>query len=266
MNYSSRDQEHQETAAQMRAAPLTCVRKDGQPYTRHRAVEDEIARALGMPKADWCGQSWRIETLVHLIRLCRSDNDPHVFGLLSHKFFERVKPTVNRWSRGFGVADSEEIQIAVANELGDLLNETPPSRTAEYLEVDAATIVKQATLRAKGLDRPMARDFRSVDRNEDGQNTQTVDRLPSEAPNPMEELLLKEEEEAGGALRYLNAITDPRHREAFILRRLNNWPFKDGPDGVPTLCERFKPISERQIRNWIETAIKQMRAAHGAEL
>jgi len=121
----------------MRAAPLTCFRKTGEPYTRHQAVEDEIARALSMPHTVWCDHSWRIETLVHLIRLRRRDNDPHVLGMLTYQFLERVKPIVDRWSRGYSTADSEEIQIAVANELGDLLNEYPPSRTADYLEVDA---------------------------------------------------------------------------------------------------------------------------------
>lgn len=248
----------------MRAAPLTCFRKSGQLYTRHEAVEEEIARALGMPHTVWCDQSWRIETLVHLIRLRRRDNDPHVLGMLTYQFLERVKPIVDRWSRGYGTADSEEIQISVANELGDLLNETPPSRTAEYLEIDAATVVKQATLRAIGPDRPKARKFQSADRDEDGQYTSTVDRLASEAPDSLEQLIAEADEAAGGALEYLNAVTDYRHREAFILRHLYNWPVKDGPDGAPTLCEKFK-VSDRQIRNWIKTAIEQMRAAHGAE-
>jgi hypothetical protein len=248
----------------MRASPLTCFKKSGEPYTRHEAVENEIALALGMPHIAWPDQSWRIETLVHLIRVRLRDNDPHVLGKLMAQFFERIKSTVDRWSRGYGTADSEQIQIAVANELGDLLYEAPPSRTAEYLEIDAATIVKQATLRAIGPDRPTAREFQSADRDEDGRYTETVDRLASDAPNPAEQLLAKVEEEAGGTLRYLNAVTDPRHREAFILQRLYNWPLKDGPDGAPTLCERFK-MSDRQIRNWIKTAIEQMRAAHGGE-
>ncbi|MGE4306261.1 MAG: hypothetical protein AB7E24_19805 [Novosphingobium sp.] len=249
----------------MRAVPLTCFRRSGERYTRHQPVEDEIARALGMPHITWCDQPWRIETLVHLIRLRRRDNDPHVLGMLTYQFLERIKPIVDHWSRGYGPADSEEIQISVANELGDLLNEIPPSRTAEYLEVDAATVVKQATLRAIGPDRPVARKFQSADRNEDGQYTPIVERLASAELNPEEHLFAVGEDEAGGTLRYLNAVTDPRHREAFILRHICNWPLKDGPDGAPTLCEKFKPTSDRQIRNWINTAIEQMRAAHGEE-
>jgi hypothetical protein len=52
MSQSSPDQQHQEIA-QMQAAPLTRFRKSGEPYTRHEAVEDEIARALGMPHTVW---------------------------------------------------------------------------------------------------------------------------------------------------------------------------------------------------------------------
>ena len=70
----------------MRAAPLTHFRKSGDPYTRHEAVEDEIARALGMSHTVWCDQSWRIETLVHLISLRLRDNDPHVLGMLTYHF------------------------------------------------------------------------------------------------------------------------------------------------------------------------------------
>lgn len=248
----------------MRAAPLTCFQKNGEPYTRHDGVEDEIARALGMPPTAWCEHSWRIETLAHLIRLRRGDNDPQVFGKLTNRFFERVKPIVDCWSKGYGVADSEEIQIAVANSLGDLLSETPPSRTAEYLEIDAATVVQQVTLRAIGTNRPKAWKFQSTDRDEDGQYTQTVDRLESESLGPVEQLIAKEDEEAGGTLRFLDAVTDPRHREAFILFHLYNWPLKESRDGAPTLCEKFK-MSDRQIRNWINTAIKQIRAAYGDE-
>lgn len=251
----------------MRAAPLTCFTKEGKPYSRHKEVEDEIARALGISHTIWCDQSWRIETLVHLIRLRRHDDDPHILGMLTFQFFERVKPIVNRSSRGYGPADSEEIQIEVANELGDLLTESPPSRTAEYLEVDAATVVKQATLRVinRVQDRPKARQFQSADQDEDGQYTPTVARLASAALNPEEHLLAMGEEESGGVLRYLDAVTDPRHREAFILRHIYNWPLRDGPDDAPTLCERFKPTSDRQIRNWINTAIHQIQEAYGEE-
>lgn len=263
MSQSSPDSQHEETAPP-RAAPLKCCRMTGELYTRHDGVEAEITRALGMPHTSWSEQTWRIETLVHLVRLRRRDNDPHVLGQLTHQLFERVKPIVDRWSRGFGPADSEEIQIAVANRLGDLLYKEPPSRTAEYLEIDAATVVKQATLGAIGPDRPKASVFRTADRDDDGQYTPTVERLAAEGPDPAEALLAKAEEEAGGALRYLDAVIDPRHREAFILRHLYDWPLKDGPPGAPTLCERFG-MSDRQIRTWINTAIEQMRAAHGAE-
>ena len=149
------------------------------------AVETQIARALGMPHTTWCDQDLSISKLfVHLIRLRRRDNDPNVLGMLTYQFLERVKPIVDHWSRGYGTADSEEIQITVANELGDLLNQAPPSRTAEYLEIDAATIVKQATLRAIGRDRPKAEPFNRRIAMKTANMCQTVERLASEGSRP----------------------------------------------------------------------------------
>jgi hypothetical protein len=247
------------------AAPLTCVSKTGEPYTRHREVEAQIAEALNLPIPDWAAREWRLETLVHLIRQRGRDNDQAVLGKLTMAFLEKAKPVVDRNSKGFGVADTEEVQIKVADKLGDLLMQAVPSRTSEYLEIDAATVIKQLTLAATGKSRPKASAFSTTNSDEDGKYTATVDRLASEDPDPAAHLLAQEAAASGGVWRYLDAITDPRHREAFILMKLYNWPLKNGPPGVPTLCDRYG-MSDRQIRNWINEAIEQMReAAHGAE-
>lgn len=247
-----------------RAVPLTCSKRAGKPYARHDRTEEELTVALRLPHCEWPASRWCLETLVHLIRLRSRDNDPDVLGKLTDTFLKMAKPIVDRWSQGYGLADTEEIQIEVSNRLGDLLMQGRPTRTSEYLEIDAATVIKQLTLRAQGRDRPKAAAFRSVDRAEDGAYTLAVESLASEALDPGEHLLAKIEAGKGGPLRFLNSITDPRHREAFILLKLYDWPLKDAPPGTPTLCSRFNK-SDRQIRNWIKTAIDQMRAAHGAE-
>ena len=53
MDQSSHGQAPREIT-QMRAVPLTCFRRSGERYTRHQPVEDEIARALGVPHIVWC--------------------------------------------------------------------------------------------------------------------------------------------------------------------------------------------------------------------
>lgn len=249
---------------QPKAAALTCCKKTGEKYHRHNEVEAEIAKALRLPHTEWLECTWRIETLAHLIRLRSRDNDLGILGRLTYAFLERAKPIVNRWSRGYGLADTEEIQIEVSNRLGDLLMQEIPTRTSEYLEVDAATVIKQVTLRVAGKDRPKASAFRSANRDEDGAYMPTVESLASEGLDPLEHLLAKLDTESGGPQKLLEAITDARHREAFVLREIYNWPVKDAPPGVPTLCSRFNK-SDRQIRNWIKIAVEQMRAAHGAE-
>jgi hypothetical protein len=247
-----------------RAAPLTCRKKTGEPYTRHREVEVQIAEALTLPISEWPAREWRLETLVHLIRLRACDNDRAVLGKLTMAFLEKAKPTVDRSSRGFGVADTEEIQIGVANGLGDLVMQAEPTRTSEYLEIDAVKIIRQVTFRVTGTVRPRASALLAANQDEDGNYVPAVDQLASEGLDPAAHLLEQEAEAQGGVWRHLNAIADPRHREAFILMKIYDWPLKDGPPGVPTLCQRFG-MSDRQIRNWINTAIDQMRAAHGAE-
>lgn len=247
------------------AARLTCVRKSGEPYIRHWEVEAQIAEALKLPTSEWAAHDWRLETLAHLVRLRSRDNDQGVLGKLTMAFLIKAKLVVDRNSKGFGIADTEEIQIKVANKLGDLLMQAVPTRTSEYLEIDAATVIKQLTLATAGKSRQKASAFVSADRDEDGNYTSTIDRLASEDLDPAARLLEQEEAAQGGVLRYLNAIANPRHREAFILMRLYDWPLENGPPGAPTLVDRYG-MSARQIRNWIKTAIDQMReAAHGAE-
>ena len=44
----------------------------------------------------------------------------------------------------------------------------------------------------------------------------------------------------------LDAITDSRHREAFVLRYGYKWPIRSHDPNIPTLCRHFK-IKERQM-------------------
>jgi DNA-directed RNA polymerase specialized sigma24 family protein len=62
--------------------------------------------------------------------------------------------------------------------------------------------------------------------------------------------------------RGLDAIRDPRHREALVLHHLEGWPIVHKDPNTQTLCKRFGS-SERQIRTWIATAMAEMREAIG---
>ena len=253
-------------------APLTCHALTGEPYLRHPPVEAEIREALAIAPEDWVGSTgrsplWRLETLVHLIRLRARDNDNRLLGALTFAFLEAAKPTVERWSRGFGPADTEVIEGLVGDRLVALVLAELPTRTSEYLEIDAKTVIKQATLRVVSTfkDQPKAHAFKTAVQGEDGTLSLLVENLPGGGLDPLEHLLAKESSQERGVFRrLLLAVTDPRHREAFILRKLRNWPYSNPDPAVPTLESRFG-IGERQIRTRINTAIAQMRAAHGAD-
>lgn len=260
-------------AAPPAAAPLTCSTKSGAPYRRRDTVETQISAALVLDPEHWRHPDrrrgpWRLETLVHLIRLRAAAGDGHTVGALVAEVLARAKPTIDRRAQGYGLADGEEIEIEVGDAIVDLILAPVPTRMSEYLEVDARTMIAQRTDRVvlARKDLPKAHRFLTTEADDDGGWSPTVERLPDTALDPLEHLLDAEAPSSDARVRrLLRAVTDPRHRKAFILRKLRGWPYTDPDPAIPTLCSHFAPIGERQIRKWIATAIDQMRAAHGAD-
>jgi len=260
-------------AAPPAAAPLTSCTKTGKPYRRHVSVETEISGALAIDPEHWRDPhrrpgAWRLETLVHLIRLRAVAGDGHAVGVLIAEFLARAKRTIDSRAQGYGLADSEAIELEVGDALVDLIHAPAPTRMSDYLEVDARTIIRQRTDRVVlgRKDLPKAHRFLTTDADDDGGWSPAVERLPDTALDPLQHLLEAEAPSSDARVRrLLRAVKDPRHRKAFILQKLRGWPY-DSPDpAVPTLCGLFAPVGERQIRKWIATAIAQMRAAHGAD-
>lgn len=253
---------------------MTCRKKSGTPYARHEGVEAEIAAALAIGSPAWLTAEgrptakWRLETLVHLIRLSAAAGDGHIVGALTAEFLARAKPTIESRAQGYGLADSEAIEIEVGDTLVDLIMAPTPTRMSEYLEVDAVTMIRQRTDRAvlQRGDLPKARDFRAAQPDDEGGWSPVVEALPDPGLDPLAHLLEAEAAAGSGLLRrLLRAVKDARHRKAFILHKLRGWPYTSPDPNTPTLCSQFAPTGERQIRNWINTAIAQMRAAHGDE-
>ena len=254
--------------------PLTCRKKSGEPYRRHEGVEAEISAALTVGPIAWLGPDgrpkakWRLETLVHLVRSRVAAGDDRVVGALMAEFLSRAKPIVDSRAQGYGLADTEEIEIEVSDGVVDLIMAQAPTRMSEYLEVDAYSVLRQRTDRAvlKRRDLPKARDFRAAQPDDEVGWSPVVENLPDGGLDPLAHLLEAEDASGGGRVRsLLRAVKDPRHRKAFILHKLRGWPYTSPDPNTPTLCSHFAPIGERQIRNWINTAIAQMRGAHGDE-
>jgi hypothetical protein len=261
------DPEHPPPAL-LRPAPLTFAKRDGTPYTRFDDVEKQISELLAHPVARWphlilTGQRspWRPQTLVHVARLARGDE--RVFGQLVYEIIERAGPVVAKWAQGYNSTTFELIAGEVTKKLVELIMAQPPTRTSEYLEIDFQKPIKQATLRVamKYEDEPKAFHAIAAPANED-ETSDPIENLKDEATlNPLDTLI---ERGRGDLLRkLLKAVTDRRHRKAFILRELRGWPMSSPDPAVPCLSTHFSPTSTRQIQNWINNAKEQMRAAYG---
>jgi hypothetical protein len=245
----------------MAPASLTHRTKTGALYQRPAAVEEQIAAALETQDGlHWCldAGAWgalRLETLVFLARHRGGAHDHVAFGYFLKLFLERAQKIVRRWSQGFSLADSEEIEAAVVTRLVELLLERPPSRTAEFLEVDANAVIKQSTLRevAKRRHRPRPHAFAQSRKGEDAF---------SQIADPNAAALLGDAPRPVSVRQALKAIKDARHRKAFILHKLRGWPVQSANCGEPCLVGHFN-MSKRQIHTWIAIAALQVKHALG---
>lgn len=254
----------------MALPPLTHSKKCGTPYRRPLSVESEIETAMSaLATAEWQTQAvklsaLRLETLVCLARVRANANDPVALGKITAALLKAALPNIKRWRRGFTPTDAEEIDNAVAIQLVELVQLLAPTRTSEYLEISAGTVLKQLTLAevAKRQDRPRPKDFVGQIETED-RTIDPIDNLADPGPDPLAQLLGSE---AGRkSLRaMLKAVKDPRHRKAFILHKLRDWPVQSKTPGQPDLMGYFN-MSRRQLHEWIKTASLQIKEALGGE-
>lgn len=237
-------------------------------YKRRADVENEIRQALQLHSANWLAHApekggWSDETRVHLIRRLGRNGDRAIFGALLYILMKRAGRIVQQWAQGFEETDFQQIADKVAvNIAGRLL--APKSMAAgEILEVCFSTVVRNETLkevekiqRRRDVNLPAP-----VVQTEDGEIIDPTAFVRNERPDPLEELI--ESRESRPTIReLLRAVTDPRHRRAFVLRKIRKWPYQPGNPPKPCLCDTFK-VSERRIRTWIGIACDEMRKAFG---
>ncbi|WP_135213113.1 hypothetical protein [Vitreimonas flagellata] len=245
----------------MALAALTHRTKTGAPYRRPAAVEGQIQAALAAQMdAVWRleGRDWSqlgLEALVYLARQRAVAGDHGACGQFVEMILARSYKIIARWSKGFSLADGEEIEAAVVTRLVALLLAAEPTSTAEFLEINAARVIKQLTLRevSKRRDRPRPKDFAQSREGGDA---------ASDIADPHALVHAHEETAPIQLRRVLKAIKDRRHREAFILHKLRGWPVQSEKAGQPNLVARFN-MSKRQIHAWIAIASSQVKHALG---
>lgn len=248
-------------------APLTSVRvDDGSPYTRFRDVEKEITHILqsAEPAKMLIASmaNFKTQTLVYFAR--RSGKNSHLVAKLVHEIMLRAAKVVAQTCRGYTATDVDMILGGVRVHLVPLLLPATPTRMSDNLEVDFNNAVRQQTLKEQRPFKHAPRAGKFVSASTTGDRSDPLDMVMDEnASNALDELIRKTNPQLLRQL--LRAIKNPKHRKAFILRKLREWPMTDEDPSKPTVTKYFglRPEQARNVQYWIDRAIKEMREAFG---
>ncbi|RUL84032.1 RNA polymerase sigma factor [Tautonia sociabilis] len=257
--------------------PLTSNYRDGRPYTRRRDVEDQVCRVRDTDPATWpalakapAGSDDRLksEVIVHLVRILRARGETAIAGQLIEQLVKRMEKTATAWAKGFDQTTTEEIVIQVGERVVELILADTPSRQSEFLEVAFAEAVKRRTLNAVERRESQPRTYRFATPTDAGDGSDGTVANPLEGmadgePSPEEIAIARERPDV--LRRCLGAISNPKHREAVVLRFFEGWPIVSKDKTKPSLCTHFG-ISDRQISNWFAKAFEEVRAMAGDSL
>ncbi|HEY2383225.1 MAG TPA: hypothetical protein VGK48_18780 [Terriglobia bacterium] len=240
--------------------PLTSRTDEGELYMRPEAVEAELLSVLPQGPAEWIKGRTKLksESLVFLHRYLRRSKDDDAAGRLQQEINARTMRMGKRWIYGIDKEGTDFIVSEVEAEIDELLLAEIPSRQSEYLEVGFGQTVyrrtKDAVERFKNT--PFAHKGNTVTETYDENGQEEVDLLeqvPDSGARPESEVLW-----ADWVEKTLRFVTNPKHREAVILRYLRGWPITS-KDPEESCLSRYFKVSSRQIQTWIDIALKQMK-------
>jgi hypothetical protein len=253
--------------------PLTHCDLEGRPYIRRPGTEEEIRGVLGSAQAAWdelanAGPPNRLssETLVFLIRSVR-DSDRNLAGKLIETLNHRILKAARRWCRGFDPMATEDILDNVLTEMVGRLLAPQPTRASEFLELAFERVVKTCTLKqvakhAKRTEEPGGGTSEDGGSHEERPEEEIAD--PGPGPEEIISALADRQYRAELVRKAQAAITDPRHLEAVVLRHVHGWQLTASDPSKPSLERHFGKTS-RQIQNWIDKGIQQMRESIGED-
>jgi hypothetical protein len=260
-----------------RVRPLTHARAGGGRYERDPAVDAEIASLLDtQPLAliqrakvrDRQSKDFlRDETLVYFIRAYHAVGEQSVVILLTNALLERCAKWITRRLGALGLrrhhvndAYLEVVRIVIgavtdlASDRGDFYQ----VRFARALKLKVLTAydrqLREVEREAQHVEFPRAAE--SGDEGPDDGPGRSTFRPEMADPGRADDELLDAEERAErrGILEpMLSAIRNPRHREAFVLQRLEGWQITAENPREPCLTRHFGK-SPKTIYNWIKQA------------
>lgn len=247
---------------------LTQCKRTGAPYVRFGDVESQITDVIQYPKDEWIGlifrdaMRWKTQTLVYLAR--HSIGDDIVFGRLLVEILKRASKALGYLNKVFDPATLDVIDAEVAKQLVELVVAETPTRASEYLEIDFKGKVKQLANKQAVKHKFHPAPGQILISSKHGDKPDPLDTLSTD-DTPYSRLVAKVDRNM--IRRLLSAVTDPRHRKAFVLRKMRNWPMYDDDPTVPSVLRYFGLRSDqrRTVQYWITRAEGQMREAYGEE-
>ena len=244
--------------------PLTASKRDGTPYKRFEDVEAQIQVAIASDPLTWQIGKLKSETLVYLARWLWPQGNDLVLGRVIDCLGRRIARIARDFLGDFAEPVATELVSEIAQEVNLRIFVTEQTRQSEFLEVAFRMAVQRRVLNAverygdRARTEVVASTFEreSDDEDDDG----LLESFPDGERTPLESAIGAERIQTA-----LDAVTDKRHREAAILRYCQGWPISDTDADNQTLCSHFGK-SPRQIQNWLNRALKEMRAALGSDV
>ncbi len=250
--------------------PLTLRNMRDEAYARLPAVETRLAALLPLPQMEivrrvLVTRDFRDpayvpdECLAYFVREWHRASVAEGLGELVAEVQRRVEGRVRSPFRSLAELAREEATNRVTERLWMQLF-TLTSARGEYLQVRFGLALKRMILdvRTQMYDTSVHEGADLRDTRNDGDSGDGYDPLNRVTDDtlPLDERYALRDELRDA----LNAITDERHREAFVLRYVEQWPVEGDPP--PTISGHFGKTS-RTIRNWLTTAHAQF--AHRQE-
>jgi hypothetical protein len=261
----------------LRVPPLVCLGKDGKRYKRPRHIKAQLRWVFALDRSQWLGLAGRLEneTLVCLVRLTH-DDDPLFSGCLLKKLQTRIRYRASRFCGDMDPYDTQMFVETVEHQVLALILAKQPN-WAEWgvLEVAFGRAVKNLAINEfDKFERSTAGNIAElrVDAGlvdglaEDEQVERPIEFVQDNAPGPEDSLLNLDlgQRRHRKLQKALQAVENPWHRLAAILHWGHDIPVHSSKRGRDCLTRQLRKDAGT-IRYWLETAMKQMRAALGVK-
>lgn len=224
----------------------------------HASADEQLAR---VKTADENSAQYVVhECLVYLVREAALAEDSDRYHALAAVMLKHVTRGIERklWALGVANDDVEDVYQEVVSAMMTSILEGP---SGEYFQVRFHSALYRQLL--KSYDQYARRRRRAkYEKSLDAPEQKTDDREGERAATFGEQLESREDVATDVERRLLisvalEAISDPRHRKAFVLHHFYGWQIESTDPDEASLSELFDR-TPRMVRNWLRTADRQL--------